>query len=144
MQIRQYRASDYVDVVGLWTDCGVETSLGDEAEDLANLLHPQLFIVGAEDGALVATLLATFDGRRGWLHHLAVAPAYRHRGRATELVLDMERRLRALGCRKVNLLIEPGNAGVERFYRTVGYSRDSLLFMERRLEGDVGWGHARS
>jgi GNAT superfamily N-acetyltransferase len=137
IEIRQYRAADFECVRRLWADCGLEASLGDEAGDLACLLHPQLFIVGTQGDAPVATLLATFDGRRGWLNHLAVAPAHRHRGLASDLVRDIERRLRDLGCRKVNLLIEPDNHGVQQFYAVLGYAHDELTFMERKLEDDV-------
>ncbi len=136
MEIRQFQASDFDCVSRLWADCGLQTSLGDGARELTALLHPELFVVAEEDGALVAALLATFDGRRGWLHHLAVDSANRKRGVATLLVREVERRLRARGCRKVNLLIEPDNAGVQQVYQALGYEHDGLVFMERWLEGD--------
>jgi ribosomal protein S18 acetylase RimI-like enzyme len=137
MEMREFQSSDFDRVRRLWTDCGLRPTLGDELEDLADLLHPQLFVVGVDSGLLVAALLATFDGRRGWLNHLAVDPAYRRRGLATLLVRDVERRLRALGCRKVNLLIEPDNLSVQQFYETLGYGRDGLVFMERRVDGVI-------
>jgi ribosomal protein S18 acetylase RimI-like enzyme len=135
-EIRQFKASDFECVTRLWAECGLQTSIGDGVGELTALPHPDLFIVAEENGALVAALLATFDGRRGWLHHLAVDPACRHRGVATLLVRDVERRLSARGCRKVNLLIEPDNAGVQQVYQALGYERDSLVFMERWLEDD--------
>ncbi len=134
MRVREFQPSDFDSVRRLWVDCGLQPTLGDDAEDLAGLLHPQLFIVGVEGDHLVAALLATFDGRRGWLNHLAVDPGHRHRGLATLLVRDVERRLRVLGCRKVNLLIEPDNLDVEQFYEALGYGRDGLVFMERRVD----------
>jgi ribosomal protein S18 acetylase RimI-like enzyme len=133
MKMREFQPSDLDQVRRLWVDCGLQPTLGDDAEDLASLLHPRLFIVGIDGERLVAALLATFDGRRGWLNHLAVDPGYRRRGFATLLVRDVEHRLRALGCRKVNLLIEPDNLGVQRFYEVLGYGRDGLVFMERRV-----------
>lgn len=136
MEVRQFQKSDFDRVSRLWTDCGLLTSAGDGAGDLAALLHPQLFVVALDGDVLVASLLATFDGRRGWLNHLAVGPAHRHRGIATRLVRDVERQLHALGCRKVNLLIEPDNADVQQFYESLAYQHDELMFMERWLDRD--------
>jgi GNAT superfamily N-acetyltransferase len=51
--------------------------------------------------------IGTFDGRRGWLNRLATSPDRRGKGIATALVRDLERRLLAKGCVKINLLVEP-------------------------------------
>ena len=90
-------------------------------------------MVAEADGQLVGALLGTFDGRRGWLHHLAVAPAWQGRGIGRRLVAEVEARLRARGCAKVNLHVEPDNAEVTGFYDRIGYAQHEILFMEKWL-----------
>ena len=79
-------------------------------------------------------MLGAFDGRRGWIYHLAVAPGSRRAGTGASLLTELERRLGSKGCLKVNLLIEPENAGVTEFYEHLGYRRDELIFMEKWLD----------
>jgi hypothetical protein len=85
------------------------------------------------DGEVAGTVFGGYDGMRGWIHRLATRPDWRGRGIAAALVTELERRLAALGCPKVNLLISPGNTGVASFYATLGYRRDALVFMEKWL-----------
>jgi ribosomal protein S18 acetylase RimI-like enzyme len=77
--------------------------------------------------------MGCYDGRRGWINHLAVAAAWRGDGIGRRLVAEVERRLRAKGCAKMNLLIEPANVAVQGFYERLGYARDDLIFMEKWL-----------
>jgi len=78
-------------------------------------------------------VFGAYDGTRGWVHRLATRPARRGRGIASALLAELERRLRAVGCPKVNLLIELENAAVAGFYAQRGYRRDDLLFMKKWL-----------
>ena len=96
-------------------------------------MQPDLFFVGELGGQVVGTLVAGFDGMRGWLYHLAVAPQHRRRGFATELVHAAEQALRGLGCAKVNLQVRAENAAVVAFYRSVGYQVEERVSMGHRL-----------
>ena len=78
-------------------------------------------------------MFGTYDGARGWVHRLATTPDRRGHGIASALLAELERRLLAVGCPKVNLLIEPENAAVAGFYARHGYRQDELLFMEKWL-----------
>jgi GNAT superfamily N-acetyltransferase len=60
-------------------------------------------------------------------------PGRRGQGHASAVLAELERRLAAKGCRKVNLLIEPDNDAVTGFYRQHGYTEDQLIFMEKWL-----------
>ena len=104
-------------------------------------VQPELLLVAttdAEDGeigpAIAGAVIAGFDGVRGWIHHLAVAPAWRRRGIATRLVRAAESGLRKLGCPKVNLQVRATNAEVVAFYRSLGYGIEDRVSMGRRLE----------
>ena len=87
-------------------------------------------------------VLGTFDGRRGWVNRLATRPGRRGQGHASAVLAELERRLGAKGCRKVNLLIEPDNKPVTGFYRRRGYAEDRLIFMEKWLPPGTGSGPA--
>ena len=98
-------------------------------------VQPELLLVGSVGEDLVGAVMAGFDGVRGWIHHLAVAPERRRRGFATQLVRAAERGLHALGCTKVNLQVRATNAEVVAFYRTLGYGVEERVSMGRRLDG---------
>lgn len=86
------------------------------------------------DGAVAGTVIGAWDGRRAWIYHLAVLPALQGRGIGRMLMAELERRMHAIGATRLNLLVEPGNAGVAEFYRKLGYAPDDLLFMAKRLD----------
>ena len=79
-------------------------------------------------------VIAGFDGVRGWIYHLAVAPAHRRRGIATRLMRGAEAALRARGCSKINLQVRATNESVVAFYRALGYQIEERLSMGRALD----------
>ena len=135
MASRGFQLADYDQVAALWRAAGISLSAGDDEPGLARKLErdPELFFVAEEHGAIVGVVMGCYDGRRGWINHLAVAPEQQRRGLGASLVAELENRFRAIGCAKVNLLIEPSNAGVQTFYERSGYAVDPLIFMEKWL-----------
>lgn len=125
MQIRQFTMDDYEAVYALWKSLVPAISLrpSDRREEIEKKLarDPALFLVAEEDGRVVGVIMGGWDGRRGWLHHLAVAPDYQDRGIGTALLAQVEERLRAKGCLKVNLLVHRDNEGARRLYKRLGY-----------------------
>jgi ribosomal protein S18 acetylase RimI-like enzyme len=96
-------------------------------------VQPELLLVAELAGTIVGAAIAGFDGVRGWLYHLAVAPEHRRKRIATHLVRAAESRLEALGCPKVNLQIRAGNQEVVAFYESLGYQVEDRVSMGRRL-----------
>lgn len=105
-------------------------------------VQPELLLVGDLDDAdaaglagsrIVGAVMAGYDGVRGWIYHLAVAPDCRRRGYGAQLVRAAEAGLRTLGCPKVNLQVRSSNRDVVAFYRSVGYEVEERLSMGRRL-----------
>jgi ribosomal protein S18 acetylase RimI-like enzyme len=138
MQIRSYRVSDEEAVVTLWRACGLTRPWNDPYKDIARKLEVQrdLFLVGELEGRLVATVMAGFDGHRGWVNYLAVSPDCRGRGHGADLMKAVEAMLMERGCPKVNLLIRSTNKAVSDFYRRLGYSVDDVVALGKRLIPD--------
>ena len=97
-------------------------------------VQPELLLVGTVEEAVVGAVMAGFDGVRGWIYHLAVAPEWRRRGFATQLVRAAEVGLRKLGCPKVNLQVRATNSTVVAFYQSLGYELEERLSMGRALD----------
>jgi alkanesulfonate monooxygenase SsuD/methylene tetrahydromethanopterin reductase-like flavin-dependent oxidoreductase (luciferase family)/ribosomal protein S18 acetylase RimI-like enzyme len=93
----------------------------------------ELFLVATLDGAVVGTTLAGYDGHRGWLYRVAVAPEHERHGIGRALVREAELRLGQLGCPKINLQIEGANRDVVGFYEHLGYVLEDRVNMGRPL-----------
>ncbi len=94
-----------------------------------------LFFVALLGGQPVGTIMAGYDGHRGWLYSLAVAAAHRRGGIGTALVRHAEAELATRGCAKINLQVLPANASVTGFYRALGYAVEERVSMGKRLLG---------
>ena len=138
IEVRAYRESDQDDVVTLWRECELVKPWNDPTKDIRRKLEVQreLFLVGLLDGKLVATVIAGYEGHRGWINYLAVSKECREMGFGRLMMDEAEERLRAMGCPKINLQNRSSNNGVIRFYRSPGYSEDDVVSMGKRLEQD--------
>jgi ribosomal protein S18 acetylase RimI-like enzyme len=136
--VRAYREADEPRVLELWLLAGLTRPWNDPKKDIARKLTVQrdLFLVAELDGVLVGTVMAGYDGHRGWVNYLAVDIGQRRRGIGTALMRDAERRLRRVGCPKINLQIRRENAAVQAFYASLGFKDDEVVSMGKRLEED--------
>jgi ribosomal protein S18 acetylase RimI-like enzyme len=136
--IRKYDTADRNDVVELWMKCGLVVPQNDPDRDIERKLgvNPEWFLVGELEGNIVATCMVGYEGHRGWVNYLAVAPRYRRRGFATQLMREAERILHQVGCPKINLQIRTSNTDVIEFYKAIGYSIDDVVSMGKRLVRD--------
>jgi ribosomal protein S18 acetylase RimI-like enzyme len=139
MEIRPIRPADEDAVVALWERCGLVRPWNDPRKDIQRKLgvRPDLFLVGEAEGEIVASVMAGYDGHRGWLNYLGVDPSHRRRGLGRQMVEAAERLLVASGCPKINLLIRTSNGSVIEFYRRIGYSNDEVVSMGKRLVEDA-------
>jgi ribosomal protein S18 acetylase RimI-like enzyme len=138
LSIRVFRPGDEEDVIRLWTDCRLVFPQNNPARDIRRKLkvNPEWFFVGEMDGKMVATCMAGYEGHRGWINYLAVAPPYRRRGIAARMMKEAESLLKSAGCPKINLQIRSSNSGVIAFYKRIGYAADDVVSMGKRLEKD--------
>jgi len=138
MRIREYQAGDAEAVVELWVACDLTRPWNDPHADIERKTadSPELFLVGEEDGLVVGSVMAGYDGHRGWINYLAVHPTLRGRGHGRALMDAAEERLAARGCAKINLQVRDGNEAACAFYRAVGYERQPLVDFGKRLVSD--------
>lgn len=138
MNIRPYQPQDEDDVIRLWERCGLTRPWNDPRRDIARKLaaQPELFLVGQLGDEVMATAMAGFDGHRGWVYYLAVAPEHRKKAYGRQLMEEVERLLTARGCPKINLQVRTGNAEIIAFYRSLGYVQDEVVSLGRRLIQD--------
>jgi ribosomal protein S18 acetylase RimI-like enzyme len=115
-------------VLAFWRAAGAHPTSTDDLSSLIGLVRrdPDALLIAEIEGRMVGTLIATWDGWRGNMYRLAVAPAERRRGIAALLVRRGEERLRALGCRRIQALVVGADARATAFWAGVDYVPDSL------------------
>ncbi|MCU1401937.1 MAG: ypeA [Microbacteriaceae bacterium] len=138
MEIRPFLSGDNDDVIRLWRDCGLVRPWNDPQRDIERKLteQPELFLVGVVDGVIVASAMFGFDGTRGWVHYLGVAPSMRGRSLGRLIMAEGERLLVERGCPKLNLQVRADNDAVLGFYRALGYEQDAVVSLGKRLIPD--------
>src|SRR2546421_9711851 len=105
MQIRQFHPDDEAAVIELWRRCDLLRPWNDPKLDIQHKVKQNdgLFLVGLLDNEIIATVMAGYDGHRGWLYLVGVDPGHQRRGHAGGMVSAAERLLRERGGRKINL-----------------------------------------
>ncbi len=96
-----------------------------------------LFFVALAGAEIVGTVMAGFDGHRGWIYSLAVSPSHRREGIGSRLVMQAERALAERGCMKINLQIIEGKERVASFYSALGYSIEKRVSMGKRIPENI-------
>lgn len=136
LEIRSFDITDRENVLTLWADAFPDEPAYNQSERMIARklrVQPDLFLVAVADGAVAGTVMAGYDGVRGWIHRLAVARTVRRQGVGTALLRAAEARLLALGCPKVNLQVRARNAGVVAFYEAAGYRVEANISMARHI-----------
>ena len=140
MNIRSVAAADVETVIALWREVFPEYNdpARPQRNPRANITRKLAFGDGLfwlieEKGKVVATAMAGYDGHRGWIYSIGVAPGARRRGHARALLAHAEDQLRALGCPKINLQVLAVNEEAQQFWRAAGYQPDPVVSLGRRL-----------
>jgi len=143
--VRRLRPSDYEELLSVWERAGLPSRPGgrDSPGELKRQmgLGTSIFLKVVEhDGArerIVAVVLGTHDGRKGWINRLAVLPAHQRRGLGRRLVEELEKRFRKMGFDIYCGLIETYNDVSMKFFAKLGYVRheDIIYYSKRKSEG---------
>jgi len=96
-----------------------------------------LFFVAVASDAVVGTIMAGYDGHRGWIYSVAVSPAHRRQGIGAQLLSHAERVLTSRGAVKINLQIMEGNESVTTFYSALGYEVEQRVSMGKRVPENI-------
>jgi ribosomal protein S18 acetylase RimI-like enzyme len=125
--IRNGTMGDVDAVLAFWRRAGAASNSTETAADLRGLLarDPEALLLAEEGGEIVGSLVAAWDGWRGTFYRLAVLPSRRRRGLALELVRAGEERLRALGARRLNAIVESDHPDAMAFWSAAGYDLQS-------------------
>ena len=123
IDLRRYRSGDGEALRELWASIGFR-SVGDDDESLDRMAerNPGLVLVATAGERIVGSALGAWDGRRGWIYHLGTAADHRHAGLGRRLVQEVERKLRQLGCPKVNVVVRDENPDGAAFWEALGYA----------------------
>ncbi len=136
--IRPFKEGDEESLVSLWNMCKLTVPWNNPYKDIARKLKVQseLFLMGYLENKLIASIMAGYDGHRGWINYFAVHPEFQSRGYGKQLMDYVENRLRELGCPKINLQIREGNDKVFSYYQKLGFVEEKRANMGKRLEDD--------
>jgi ribosomal protein S18 acetylase RimI-like enzyme len=136
LEVRPFRDDDRAGVVALWRDVFPNAPpRNDPVRDIARKLEvqPELFLVAAVDGQMAGTVMAGFDGHRGWVHLVAVDPRYRRRGVGSAMMRRAEALLDEMGCPKLNLQVRSTTPEVVAFYESLGFQVEERISMGKVL-----------
>jgi ribosomal protein S18 acetylase RimI-like enzyme len=135
--ISKYGDEHFTGVEALWQEAFPNDAPWNKASTaIAEKMRfqPDLMLVALEGPRVVGSVMAGYEGHRGWISRLAVLQAHRRKGIGQALLSEAEKRLAALGCIKVNLQVLETNAAVVRFYGEAGYEIEPRISMSKRLK----------
>ncbi|SLN36991.1 GNAT family acetyltransferase [Oceanibacterium hippocampi] len=133
---RPFRDDDISAIVALWDAAALTRPWNDPQADIALCARnpsSALFVAAEPAGEIVATVMCGFDGHRGWIYYLAVAPRHRGTGLGRRMVAHAEQWLAGLGAPKVELMVRDGNDAARAFYERIGYAVETVFVMSRWL-----------
>lgn len=140
VQLRAVVAADFEPLVALWREVFPEYDdpTRPQRDPRANIerklaQRDGLFWVAHDERALLGTAMAGYDGHRGWLYSVGVAPRVRRSGIARRLVAHAEAELARRGCPKINLQVLAVNDAAQAFWRALGYVPDAVVSLGKRL-----------
>ncbi len=129
--IRPMTIEDYDEVFAMWQITSKRAlSSADEREQIARYLERNkgLSQVAVSDGKIIGTVLAGHDGRRGFIHHMAVLPEYRRRHIGHALAEKAIENIRAEGIEKTHIFCYRDNEAGQKFWSDLGFVRRDDIF----------------
>jgi len=139
IKIREFQfPADYQPVHDLWSSIerGIHVGRSDALAEIEKKISrdPDLFLVAESENRIIGSVIGGYDGRRGLIYHLAVSATFRGQGIGSELMDEVEARLRGKGCLKCYLLVADDNREVEDYYRNRGWQHmDSVHLFGKEL-----------
>ena len=132
MKIQKFSIDFYDEVIQLWRKAEISITSSDSKSEVERMLkrNPDLFLIGILKEKVVAVVMGGFDGRRGYVHHLATDPTYQRQGYGTKIMTKLNENFHQKGIHKIHLFVEKRNKGVIDFYGSLGWEiREDLTMM---------------
>ena len=131
MHIRIFASSDRDPLVALWNEVFdyYAPHQHPRASLDAKLAVDDRIVVAEHQGKIIGSIMVGYDGHRGWLYSVAVAPDQRRTGLGSKLVRHAIAELARIGCMKVNLQVQPQNSQVVAFYESLGFAVEPRISM---------------
>jgi len=132
MKIENFSLQFYEDVVIIWKKTGISITSSDTKKEVNVMLNknPDLCLIAKIDEKVIGVVMGGFDGRRGYVHHLAIDPEYQRKGYGKLLMDELTERFQKKRVHKVHHFIEKHNKDVINFYRKLGWEiRNDLVMM---------------
>lgn len=140
MQIRPLGIDDYNALMDLWRRTGLSSlrpngrdSRDAFAHQLGTDRSPQTVLGLEKEGELIGVVVATHDGRKGWINRLAVDPDHRRQGHAKRLIAAAEQAIRTQGIHVIAALIKRENDASLELFQRAGYDlTDQICYLSKR------------
>jgi ribosomal protein S18 acetylase RimI-like enzyme len=134
--LREAGGDDAPAVIALWEAAGLTRPWNDPGRDFERALGATdaAVLILVTDGAVVASVMVGYDGHRGWVYYLAVAPAHRREGNGRALMDAAEAWLRERGAPKIQLMVREDNEAALGFYEALGLDRQKVVTLGRFLK----------
>jgi len=132
MKIELFTMQYYHEIIALWKRSGIEVSSSDTRDEIAKMQkrNPDLILIGKENENVIAVVMGAFDGRRGYVHHLAIDPDYQKKEYGKMMMDELIEQFSIKKIHKIHLFIEKHNKEVVDFYKKLGWEvRDDLIMM---------------
>lgn len=138
MKIQTMQPSDFKELYALWKKAGLQVKeYKTEKEEFLTMImrNPTSCLVGIESGKIIGSVFAVFNGRRGWIYHMAIDPKCQKKGYGTKLLQQAEKELAKLGAHKALLGVAFSNMQAVSFYTKNNYipMNDAFLFEKSLL-----------
>jgi len=139
MIIRTAQIHDTPAIVELWTETNLLRPWNKHERDIEQALSTETstILVAEIENKLIGTIMAGYDGHRGWIYYLAIEPEYQGNGYGKQLVQAAEEWLKSRGAPKIHLLTRKGNEAVQKFYAKIGYGISDVTVMEKVIEENI-------
>ncbi|MDV9190997.1 GNAT family N-acetyltransferase [Streptomyces sp. SR27] len=126
LRIRAATPDDAEAVLTFWRESAKGTSISDDVHGVTRLIErdPEALLLAVDDGLIVGSVIAGWDGWRASLYRLAVLPSHRRRGISTALLKAAEERFLALGGRRADAMVLEANETGHRVWTAAGYGRE--------------------
>jgi ribosomal protein S18 acetylase RimI-like enzyme len=123
--LRTATLGDVDALLALWREAGSERTHTDDVAGVSGLIahDPEAVVVAVDGDRVVGTVIAGWDGWRGSIYRIAVAPSHRRAGLARTLLREAEQRLDKRGARRASAIVVADDAQAMAFWRASGWEQ---------------------